>query len=64
MRVVEYENRPDKNARNHFSQIGRCMGRPLVQESAVGYSVLQMASTRQGMELQMRSSVSPLPLLP
>src|SRR4029077_3964835 len=36
--------KPDKGARNHFGQIDRCIGRPLVPGPATGYVVLQMAS--------------------
>ena len=39
---------PDKGARNHFDQIGWCMGLALVQEPAPGDVVLQMASTPPG----------------
>jgi len=51
MRDQRPERGPDKGARNHFEQIGRCMGRPLVQGPTTGYVVPQMASTRQEVEL-------------
>lgn len=47
-----------KIQRTIYSQIGWYMEPPLVQMPATGYGVLQMASTRRGVKLQMRSSAS------